>query len=169
MSQVYTLNILDALPYTYLCTLAHCLLEWGLEGPIEAQDIPYACWMSWISHTSQPHKPSLHNLNNTEVANWKRNERCTVADPGGVSRFSQKPLLKVIYSNRAVKSRFSNRAVGLRCSNYSSFIGNNAVIIQERLLREKYEGWWPFFFLFFWSSTQSELVFCQAETPFQKS
>jgi len=63
MSQVYTVNILDALPYTYLCTLAHCLLEWGLEGPIEAQDIPYVCWtLSRISHISQSHKPSLHNL-----------------------------------------------------------------------------------------------------------
>ena len=56
---------------------AHCLLEWGLESPTEAQDIPYACWiLSRISHTSQSHKPSLHNLNNTEVANWKKNERC---------------------------------------------------------------------------------------------
>ena len=33
----------------------------------------------------------------------------------------------------------------------------------ERLLREEYDGWWPFF----GSSTQTELVFCQTETPFK--
>jgi len=42
-------------------------------------------------------------------------ESYPVVDPGGFQGFHGNPLLKFIYSNRAVR---------LRCSNYSSFIGN---------------------------------------------
>ena len=45
-----------------------------------------------------------------------------------------------IFLYRAVRSRLSNRAVGLRCFNYSGFIRNHAIIMQETLLREEYEG-----------------------------
>ena len=64
-----------------------------------------------------------------------------VADSGG-SRFPWKTPFKIhILSNRTVRSRLSNRAVGLRCSNYSSFIRNYAVIMQERLvIGKEYKG-----------------------------
>ena len=92
----------------------------------------------------------------------------------GLSRFPQKPLLKFIYSNRAVRSRLSNRAVGLRCSNYSCFIRNHLVINVKycRGRSMKVDDLFVCLFVcFLWSSTQTELAFCQAETetPFQKS
>ena len=75
-----------------------------------------------------------------------------VADPGGFQGFHGNPLLKFIYSNRAV---------GLRCSNYSSFIRNHPVINVNTANP------------FFWSSIQLKLSwrFCKAETEtlFQKS
>ena len=63
-----------------------------------------------------------------------------VADPGGFQGFHRNSPLKFIYSNRAVRLRLSNRAVGLRCFNYSSFVRNYSVIMQERLLREEYKS-----------------------------
>ena len=83
--------------------------------------------------------------------NWN----IAVADPGGFQDFHGNPLLKFIYSNRAVRLRLSNRVVGLKCSNYSSFIRNHPVINVKycRQRSMKVDD------LFFWPSTQTELAF----------
>ena len=88
-----------------------------------------------------------------------------VVDPGGFQGLHGNPLLKFIYSNKAVRLRLSNKAVRLRCSNYSSFIRNYPVI-QENCWEKSIKVDDLFFY---WSSTQTGLVFCQAETLFQKS
>ena len=82
----------------------------------------------------------------------------------GFQGFHGNPLLKFIYSNRAVRSRLSNRAVRLRCFNYSSFIRNYPVInvkyCWERSMKVDD--------LFFWSSTQTELAFLSSWNPLSK-
>ena len=67
----------------------------------------------------------------------------------GFQGFHRNPLLKFIYSNRAVRSRLFNRAVGLKCSNLHS---NNASKTDERRVLKLMT-----FIFFFWSSTQSGL------------
>ena len=84
----------------------------------------------------------------------------TVADVEGFQGFHGNPLLKFIYSNRAVRLKYSN---------YSSFIRNHPVInvyYRERSMKVD-----VLFFLSFGLQLKLSWRLCQAETetPFQKS
>jgi len=85
----------------------------------------------------------------------------------GFEGFHGNPLLKFIYSNRAVRSILSNKAVGLRCSNYYCSFIRNHLVINVKYCWERSMKVDDLFGL----QLNLSWRFCQAETetPFQKS